>query len=114
MIQPNYTYFAKLVNVVDGDTVDLLVDLGFYVNIRERFRLSFINTPELNSIDQMERLIAIEAKNFILQYLNMAVRIKSTKKDKYGRFLAEIFVEGETTSLNQQLLDLELASPYQG
>lgn len=112
MIQPNYNYFAKIVNVIDGDTVDLVVDVGFNVAIKERFRLSFINTPELNSIDQMERLIAIEARNFVLQYLNMAVRIKSTKRDKYGRFLAEIFVDGETTSINQQLLDLKLAQPY--
>lgn len=112
MIQPDYTYFARIINVVDGDTVDLLVELGFYVSIRERFRLSFIDTPELNSPNLEERAAAVRARDYVMQYLGMGVRLKSTKKDKYGRFLAEIFVEGQTVSINQQLLDLGLARPY--
>lgn len=110
--QVNYVYFGKIINVVDGDTVDMEVDLGFYVKVGERFRLSFINAAEMNSSDKEERALAIEALSWLSAFKGLPVRVKSTKKDKYGRFLAEIFVEGDPVSLNQKLLDRGLAVPY--
>ena len=109
MLNHQYVYKAKIINVVDGDTVDMIVDLGFYTFIKERFRLSHIDTPELNSPDAEERKKAVEAKNFMSQYNNQDVLIKSSKKDKYGRFLAEIYQLNSTTSINDSLVSNNLA-----
>lgn len=111
MLQQNYIYNARIVNVVDGDTVDMLVDLGFHTYIKDRFRLSIIDTAEMNSSDAAERKLAQDAKTWMINYLNKDVVIKSTKKDKYGRYLAEIYADSDI-SLNQQLLDLGLAKLY--
>ena len=111
MLEQDYVYNARIVNVVDGDTVDMLVDLGFHTYIKDRFRLSDINTAELTSTDAAERKLAQEAKAWMANYLNKDVVIQSTKKDKYGRYLARIYV-GTEVSLNQQLLDAGLAKKY--
>lgn len=111
MLKQEYVYNAKIVNVVDGDTVDMIVDLGFNVFKKDRFRLSRIDTPELNSKIEDERVLAKEAKAFMLNYLNKDVVIESFKKDKYGRYLAEIYTEA-CTSINQLLVDNGLAKIY--
>lgn len=99
---------ATLVNVVDGDTCDLLVDLGFSVKMKIRFRLIGIDTPEKGQPGWKE------ASDFLRTYLDKPVLIQSTKLDKYGRFLAEIYPVGFVVpvSLNQMLLDNNLAVVY--
>lgn len=96
--------FAKIVSVVDGDTCDILIDLGFGVSVKQRFRLAGINTPERGQpgFD--------EAKMFLATYLGIPAVIHSIKLDKYGRFLADIYVNG--ISVNQALLAQGLAVPY--
>jgi micrococcal nuclease len=112
-MKTEYIYNAKVIKVVDGDTVDMMVDLGFGTFVKERFRLAFINTPEINSAVESERLLAIEAKTYVSAYLNQDVTIKSHKKDKYGRYLAEIFVQdGVPESLNDRLVKSGLAKIY--
>lgn len=107
-----YTYNAKVVRVVDGDTVVLDIDLGFTIHWKSSCRLYGINTPELNSRDKDEKLKALEAKNFLIQELPVGsdVVINSKKLDKYGRPLVEIM--NNNININQELLVLGLAQEY--
>jgi micrococcal nuclease len=115
MTNYEYIYKAKVVNVVDGDTVDMQVDLGFYTFVKERFRLARIDTPELNSAVPEERDKAKQAKEYMMQYLDKNVIIKSFKKDKYGRFLAEIYTDiNDPISVNDTLIQKGLATIWRG
>jgi micrococcal nuclease len=113
MIMQNYIYNGTLINVVDGDTVDVQIDLGFYTHTFQRMRLSGIDTPELNSQDPEQRELAKKARDFVKQFLGQAITLKSYKKDKYGRFLAEIYLTDGST-INSRLLSEGLAKPYDG
>jgi len=90
-----YEYRAMLMRVVDGDTVDLSVDLGFRVYTKLRVRLTGIDTPEVRGIERPEGLVAkayVEAalgKNFAADF---GIVIRTNKTGKYGRWLADIFV----------------------
>lgn len=113
-MQPQYTYHAYVTNVVDGDTVDAVVHLGFMVTTMIRFRLNGVDTKEMNSVDENERLLARQAKEFVTEKLkNQWITLQSYKTDKYGRWLADIYLDG-TTSINQLLLENNLAVPYDG
>ena len=106
-----YLYNALITNVVDGDTVDARVDLGFSIYTEMRLRLYGIDTPELNSKILDERLAAQDAKRFVeTMCLNQTVLLRTYKKDKYGRYLADIII-GEST-VNQMLLIEGLAKVY--
>lgn len=108
-----YEYRASLVRVVDGDTVFLDVDLGFRVHATLDFRLLGLDTPEvvgatktagLASKSELERLLALGT-----------LRVVSTKSDKYGRWLATIFVrlpDGSELNVNDALLTGGFAVPY--
>lgn len=82
--------FASVVNVVDGDTCDIEVDLGFSVKVKHRFRLARINTPERGAEGFAEATAFLSNKT-----LNKQAIIQVTKLDKYGRYLVEIKVDGE-------------------
>jgi micrococcal nuclease len=114
MLTKDYVYVGKIIKIVDGDTVDILVDLGFHTYLQDRFRLAKINTAEINSKIEDEKILAQNAKAWMDKHLGKDVIFKSIKRDKYGRYLAELFLINENTSLNQQLLDSGLAKPYQG
>jgi len=114
MQQPAYVYNAVITNVVDGDTIDARVDLGFYASVNIRFRLNGIDTPELTSTDASVRMVAVKAREFVKQFNGQSITLHSYKTDKYGRWLADIFVQGSTKSLNQTLLEENLAVPYFG
>lgn len=96
---------ALVYNVVDGDTVDIEVDLGFSVKIRHRFRLARINTPERGQPG------FAEARDYLkLRVLDHDCEIDSTKLDKYGRMLCEILING--VNINDEMLAQKLAVPY--
>lgn len=108
-----YEYSAKLIKVIDGDTVDLEVDLGFSITVRDRFRLDGIDTPERGQPGYQE------AKTFVTKLLSMKKIVIRTAKarEKYGRYLAEVFVESAgpiETSVNAILVAKKLAVPYDG
>jgi len=116
-MNPEYIYRARLRRVVDGDTVDLEVDLGFYVIVRERFRLKSINTPEIfgRHRDEEEYLRGLKAKEFVerrFQENNGECMVVSHKTGAYGRWLGEIFFADSETSLNTELLQKGLADEY--
>jgi len=113
MIKHEYVYQGTILNVVDGDTVDMQIDLGFNTSVKERFRLTGINSAEMNSKVEEEKKLATEAKAWMAQHVFSSVVIKSTKKDKYGRYLAEIFLKSDLSeSLNSKLVSLGLAKKY--
>jgi len=92
--------YATIVNVVDGDTCDILLDLGYSVKIKTRFRLVDINTPERGHAGWQE------ATDFFKQFTGRPVIVHSTKVDKYGRYLADIFITTPLglSSVNRMLL----------
>lgn len=112
-----YVYKAKIINVVDGDTVDAIVDLGFHVNFEMRLRLADINTPELNSKILTERERAIRAKQFVIDFCAKSDNIVTIntikdKQDKYGRYLAFIFNGIDYNNVNMMLVENGLAEHY--
>jgi len=114
MIKQNYIYSATITNVVDGDTVDANIDLGFTVWVKIRFRLNSIDTPELNSPDAIVRESGQKAKEYVKSVLlGKTVTISSFKADKYGRWLADIYLpDGEL--FNDRMINEGYAVPYFG
>ena len=109
-----YEYKIKeIVKVIDGDTVDILIDLGFSVYHEERVRLSGIDTPEMNSKNVLEKEMAKKAKTFITTWLKEQknLTIKTYKDDKYGRLLGEIFGNGGVC-VNNLLMEKGFAWDY--
>ena len=112
-----YEYRCKVVHIVDGDTVDVDIDLGFGVWMKkQRIRLYGIDTPESRTRDLEEKKYGLMAKQFVLDHLPIgSTQTLRTRKDgvgKYGRILGE-FVVGDTT-LNQMLIDAHNAVAYFG
>ena len=110
-----YEYSASLIRCVDGDTVDVLVDLGFNITKKERVRLLGIDTPESSTKDLVEKKLGIEAKEYITEWFaqNTPFRLQTTKDDKYGRILG-VFIGQDGKTLNTLLVDLGYAWAYTG
>jgi micrococcal nuclease len=109
-----YVYRLKaLVRVIDGDTVDLDLDLGFSLTLRQRVRLYGVDAPELRSKDPAEKAKAQESQGFVTQWFARpgAVLVHTNKEEKYGRMLADCHREG-APSLCTELLERGLARPY--
>ena len=113
-----YEYLATVNRVIDGDTIEVSVDLGFSLVWRTPVRLYGINAPETNSKSAVERAAAMVAKTYLQAHIDSKeVRVKTVKpKDKYGRYLAEVWrTDGlQTRSVNQAMIDLELVKPWDG
>jgi len=114
-----YTYRATLKNVVDGDTVDLDLDLGFDVLLTLRVRLLGINTPEIFGVSKTTEAYkkGVEARTFVVTTLggkNLIVKTEKDRQEKYGRYLATVFIDGDSESLNDKLVKLSYAVPYDG
>lgn len=112
-----YNYNAEVIRVVDGDTVELNIDLGFRMWMRANCRFYGVNAPELHSSIEEVREQAKKAKEFVESKLpaGSKVSILSKKLDKYGRPLVRIFyIDGENPSacINDQLLENELAIEF--
>ena len=99
--------------VVDGDTLDLELDLGFSISIRQRVRLQGIDTPEIASKDSGDRERAKAAREFTAAWCSRQaeIRAETTKDDKYGRMLAELVGDGGCR-LTEDLLAARLAKRY--
>lgn len=106
---------AKVEKVVDGDTIDILFDLGFGVFRKERVRLHGIDTPESISKDASEKMLGREAKVFVAEWLRQQKSLKATtiKDDKYGRMLAVIHGDGGAC-LNEIIVSDGYAWKYDG
>lgn len=106
-----FEYSALITRVVDGDTVHAEIDLGFDVTISATLRLHGVNAPEQRSPGGVEATEWLRSKA-----LNVRARVLTIKdrKEKYGRYLAKLYLPGEDTSVNEQLLAAGHAVAYSG
>ena len=113
-----YEYSAKLVRVVDGDTCDALIDLGFDTWVKKRIRFKGVDTWECRTRDLDEKKKGLAAKAFTKNLLENSddgkFSIISYGVGKYGRVLGELFVKGEEKSVNDLLLENGHAYEYEG
>jgi micrococcal nuclease len=109
----------KVLKVVDGDTIDADVDLGFDISLTKRVRLAGIDTPESRTTDLKEKALGLEVKEWLKKRLEGAkdILIKTQLPDsteKYGRILGKLYINNEETSLNEQMIDEGYAWSYMG
>lgn len=109
----------KVLKIVDGDTIDVDLDLGFDISFTQRVRLAGIDTPESRTTDKYEKALGLEVKDKLKHSIEAAktVVIKTEKPDsteKYGRILGWIFLDGNPVSINQTLIDEGFAWSYMG
>ena len=115
-----YIYRVRQVHkVVDGDTIDVDIDLGFDVSLAKRVRLAGIDTPESRTKDTYEKKLGLESKDWLKHRLEFAkdIIIKTELPDsteKYGRILGWLYINNETSSLNEQMIQGGYAWSYLG
>lgn len=112
-----YTYKAKLVRVVDGDTIDAEIDLGFNVLIRQRIRLYGIDTPESRTRDLEEKERGLAAKQRLTELLPKEFIVKTilNKRGKFGRILGVLYInKDDQASVNDILVEEGHAVEYLG
>jgi micrococcal nuclease len=112
-------YVKKVTKVVDGDTIDVEIDLGFDISFSSRVRLAGIDTPESRTTDKMEKALGLEAKAYLKSQIESAktVVIKTEKMDsseKYGRILGWLFLDGSEVSMNEKMISDGHAWGYLG
>ena len=115
-----YVYRVRQVHkVVDGDTIDVDIDLGFDVSLAKRVRLAGIDTPESRTKDSYEKKLGLESKDWLKHRLEFAknILIKTELPDsteKYGRILGWLYINDEPTSINEQMIQQGYAWSYLG
>ena len=114
----DYSYRVKKVTkIVDGDTIDVLLDMGFDILYQQRVRLFGIDTPESRTRDLEEKKYGLLSKYFLKAELSLGkkITVKTYKGDetgKFGRILGDIWIDGN--SVNQKMCDKGYAVPYYG
>ena len=109
----------KVLAVIDGDTIDVDIDLGFDISITKRVRLAGIDTPESRTSDKYEKSLGLESKALLKQKLASAQTIvirteKPDSSEKYGRVLGWLFLDEEKTSFNETMIATGYAWSYLG
>ena len=115
-----YIYRVKeVLKIVDGDTIDADIDLGFDISLTKRVRLNGIDTPESRTTDLKEKALGLEVKEWLKHKLEGAkdILIKTQLPDsteKYGRILGNLYINNESLSLNEQMVNAGYAWSYKG
>jgi micrococcal nuclease len=115
-----YIYRIKeITKVVDGDTIDADIDLGFDISLTKRIRLAGVDTPESRTSDANEKKYGLQSKEWLKYKVENAkdILIKTELPDsteKYGRIIGHLFVNDQETSLNDQMIVEGYAWPYDG
>jgi micrococcal nuclease len=115
-----YIYRIRQIHkVVDGDTIDADIDLGFDISLTKRIRLAGIDTPESRTTDAYEKKLGLEVKDWLKHRLEGAkdILIKTELPDsteKYGRIIGHLYINGEVTSINNQMVAEGYAWEYDG
>jgi micrococcal nuclease len=109
----------KLMNVIDGDTIDVDIDLGFDISLARRVRMAGIDTPESRTTDKAEKVLGLESKEYLKKMMKDAktIVIKTQLPDsseKYGRILGWVYIDGATKSINEQMIEDGYAWGYMG
>jgi len=110
-----YEYNCEVKRVVDGDTVDVIIDLGFDIHYSSRVRLYGIDTPESRTRNKDEKVRGIMSKEYLIDALSkgqVVIKTYRDKKGKFGRVLGEMYVED--TNINLMMVDEYLAVKYKG
>ena len=112
-----YEYEAIVTRVVDGDTIDVDIKLGFDVMLsKQRVRLYGIDTPESRTRNKEEKVRGLISKNYLLNTCNIGstIRLRSKERGKFGRILGVIYKDDDTISINQTMIEEGFAVPYFG
>jgi micrococcal nuclease len=109
----------KLMNVIDGDTIDVDIDLGFDISLARRVRMAGIDTPESRTTDKAEKVLGLESKEYLKKMMKDAktIVIKTQLPDsseKYGRILGWVYIDGAAKSINEQMIEDGYAWGYMG
>jgi endonuclease YncB( thermonuclease family) len=111
-----HTYAATIANIVDGDTLDADIDLGFRITVRQRVRLHGIDAPELHGATAAAGKAAREYLKTILAQRQTWTFRSMKPRDKYGRWLAIIYhydeETNETTNVNRKMIEANHATPF--
>jgi micrococcal nuclease len=110
-----YEYNCEILRVVDGDTVDVSIDLGFDISYKSRVRLYGIDTPESRTRDKDEKARGLMSKEYLIDELSkgqVVIKTHKDKKGKFGRVLGEMYV-GDS-NVNMMMVDDFLAVEYKG
>jgi endonuclease YncB( thermonuclease family) len=119
----NFWYACTVERVIDADTIQATVDLGFHISMAQRFRLYGINAYETNDTNPEKRELARRGRDYVQEALissaagaEVVLQTHMDRQEKFGRFLAVVFYRprGESgwRNLNKELVDLGLAVPY--
>tara|TARA_R100000995_G_C3470336_1_gene117989 strand:- start:548 stop:946 length:399 start_codon:yes stop_codon:yes gene_type:complete len=113
-----YTYFVKSIDrIVDGDTIDISIDLGFDLTKKERVRLAGIDTPETRTKNIKEKEMGYQATEFLEMHLMEASKltVKTEKDGKFGRMLGWLYkTEKDEMSINEVMVNEGYAWSYDG
>ena len=114
---------TKINRVIDGDTIDVTLDLGFSLTKKERVRIAGVDTPEKRTRDKEEKTLGIDATNWMKQKLKDTIKgdeelvIRTELKGgvgKYGRLLGWLYIGDSDLSLNEQMIEEGYAWAYDG
>jgi micrococcal nuclease len=112
-----YQYKIKKIHrIIDGDTVDVEIDLGFGITLSQRVRLKDIDAAETRTKDLKEKAEGLMAKQWLEKELSKPGEwiIETTKDDKYGRILGTLYLVGDPVTINERMLNEGIAEPYSG
>ena len=106
----------KITKVIDGDTIDVDIDLGFGITISHRVRLKDIDAPETRTKDLEEKERGLAANVWLEEQLSREGEwvIETYKEDKYGRILGTLYLVGYSTTINEWMINEGIAEPYSG
>ena len=107
----------KVTKVVDGDTIDVIMDMGFDIMYKSRVRLFGIDTPESRTRNKDEKVRGLLAKKYLQEALKAGSKLsiktyKDNETGKFGRILGDVFIDGK--SINAQMVKDFMAVPYTG
>ena len=114
---------TEIVKVLDGDTIDVIIDLGFDLYKKERVRIAGVDTPEKRTRDLEEKALGEDATNWLKEQLDGAISgeddlVIRTELDggvgKYGRLLGWLYIGDETESINERMIQQGYAWEYDG
>ena len=110
-----YEYNCEVTRIVDGDTVDVIIDLGFDISYKSRVRLYGIDTPESRTRNKDEKVRGLMSKQYLVDELSkgqVVIKTYKDKKGKFGRVLGEMYVADR--NINLMMVDDYMAVKYKG
>ena len=110
-----YEYNCEVTRIVDGDTVDVIIDLGFDISYKSRVRLYGIDTPESRTRNKDEKVRGLMSKQYLVDELSkgqVVIKTYKDKKGKFGRVLGEMYVGDK--NINLMMVDDHMAVEYKG